>query len=142
MKELKIMKITKRYIMLICLLALASVVHAKAVSYQATYHPTTVQPAYGVASMESMPSVGFQSTSVYSPQWSAGQPMLNSDGSVNAEAYMGGVNNAPRKAPGGPGTPGGDLDPHAQQPLGDALLPLLLMALAFVAVRRYRRHKA
>ena len=134
------MKTTMRYITLICLLALASVVHAKAVSYQTTYH-STVQPAYGVASMESMPAMGFQSTSVYSSQWSAEQSMLNSDGSVNTNAY--GV--GPHRAPGGPGsgsngpgTPGGDLDPHAQQPLGDALLPLLVMALGYFVIRRRR----
>lgn len=152
MKELKIMKTTKRYTILICLLAIAAVVHAKAVSYQTTHRSGYSQPAYGVAVTATAPSATFQSTSAYSSQWTVQEnSMLNNDGSVNTEAYMGVASNAPRKAPGGgsgpggngPGTPGGDLDPTTQQPLGDVVLPLLLMALAYALhslVLRRRRN--
>lgn len=142
MKELKIMKTTMRNTILICLLTIAAVVHAKAVSYQTTYH-STVQPTYGVASMEGMPAVGFQSTSAYSGQWTGQEnSMLNSDGSVNTNAYGVGPCRAPGGGSGpggnGPGTPGGELDPTTQQPLGHALLPLLVMALGYFVIRRRR----
>ena len=90
-----------------------------------------------------MPQVGFQSTSAYSGQWNqdAQQSLLNTDGSVNTEAYMGGprrVGGSPSSG-GGTGTPGGDL--NNQQPLGDALLPLLLLACAFVIYKVLRRRR-
>ena len=145
------MKTTKRYTILICLLAIAAVVHAKAVSYQTTYRSGYTQPSYDVTTNTILPAIGFQSTSIYSSQWIVQEnSMLNNDGSVNTEAYMGNTNNAPRKAPGGgsspggngPGTPGGNLDPTTQQPLGDVLFPLMLMAMAYVVIRVYRRRKA
>ena len=125
-------------------LVLLSIGQANAVDYQNRYKGQNAGvQSTAFQSMAMAPTAGFQSTSAYSRQWNGESttPMLNSDGSVNAEAYMGGPDNAPgmRKAPGGgPGTPGGDLDPNAQQPIGDALLPLLLMAVAFVLARSRR----
>ena len=125
------MKTTQRNIILICLFALASV--ASAVEYKPFTNSASV-----------MPTAQFRSTSVYADQWAKDdiQSMLNVDGSVNSAAYMGGQDNSsggPRRVGGQSGTPGGG---GVQQPLGDALIPLMLMAAAFVAIRVYRRRKA
>ena len=131
---------------IMCLLVLTGTMQMHAIDYNNTYHsqyPSSmgVTATYGNA----YPSASFQSTSAYaSDEWSQSTtPMLNVDGSVSAGAYMGG----PHKAgPGstapngnpvvGPGTPGGTLDPNAQQPIGDALLPLLACALLYILARR------
>lgn len=101
----------------------------------------TSAPEYRMAT--TAPAMGFQSTSAYSGQWTTDQSsMLNADGSVNTEVYMSGPNRAKMDGPGGPGTPGGDLDPSTQQPLGDATLPLLLIAMAYIAIQKYRRKRS
>ena len=124
---------------------------AAAVEYKSTYGGYS-QPTYGVAVTATAPSATFQSTSAFSNQWTGKedvQSMLNADGSIANDGtasapYSSHIRKGgPGSGPGGgsgssPGTPGGDLDPHAQQPLGDALLPLLLMALAYFAIRRKR----
>lgn len=89
--------------------------------------------------------VAFRSTSVYADQWNrdAQQSILKADGSVNDEAYTGeasGTSAAPRRAP---GTPGGTLDPGTQQPLGDAMIPLLVLVLVYTALlKRQRKGKS
>lgn len=101
----------------------------------------TSAPEYRMAT--TAPAMGFQSTSAYSEQWTTDQSsMLNADGSVNTEVYMSGPNRAKMDGPSGPGTPGGELDPNAQQPLGDATLPLLLIAMAYNAIQKYRRKRS
>ena len=93
------------------------------------------------------PAATFQSTSPYSDQWaeSSQQTMINNDGSVNESAY-GGSSKAGRPGsirrdtPGTPGTPGSN--PEIQQPLGDALWPLLLCAAAFCGVIALRRKRS
>jgi len=108
---------------------------------QSTMYNVHSSTSFGIATA---PSVGFQSTSAYSGQWNqdAQQSMLNEDGSVNSGVYMG----APRRDPispgggtNGPGTPGSPT--NNQQPLGDALLPLLLLACAFVIYKVLRRRR-
>jgi hypothetical protein len=90
-----------------------------------------------------MPISTFQSTSTLSggTRSDASTPLISTDGSVAGSAYMGAVSApaGPRQAPGGPGTPGGDLDPATQQPLGDALIPLLLLAFAYAIYKVSRR---
>lgn len=130
------------YILSIACLLVLSTTQAQAVDYKPYTGTSCVNQRYDAAVT---PTIGFTSTSAYATDdWTnSTTPMLNADGSVSAGAYMGG----PRKAgPGstapngnpvvGPGTPGGTLDPNTQQPLGDALLPLLLMAAAFCLIRR------
>lgn len=120
---------------------------AAAVEYKSTYGGGYSQPAYGIAVTATAPSATFQSTSAFSNQWAVKgdvQSMLNADGSIASD----GTASAPysshvrKGGPGGgasgPGTPGGDLDPTTQQPVGDALLPLLVMALGYFAIRRRR----
>lgn len=119
---------------IMCLLVLTGTMQMHAIDY-APYKPGAYQE-------QTFPVATFQSTSAYaSDEWSQSTtPMLNADGSVSDGAYMGtGQNNAPRRAPGGPGTPGGNLNPDDQQtgvPIGDALLPLLACALLYILARR------
>ena len=138
------MKTTKRNIIYICLLAIASVVHA------VEYKPFTKSAA-------TLPSLQFRSTSVFSDQWAKDnvQPTLNMDGSVNTEAY--GIGNhttssGPRRVDangdgydddtGLPVNPIIDEDDEGNVPIGDAAVPLLLMALGYCAFRRWKKHAA
>ena len=90
-----IMRNTKLVMILAFLPALLSAAQAQAVDYKSTYKGTQYeQPRqyveYKVATTASAPTMGFQSTSAYSGQFSNGeQSMLNSDGTVNGDAYMG-----------------------------------------------------
>ena len=127
--------------LVIAIILIAGAAQVSAVTYQTKYKGSmyNVQrtTSYGAA-----PAATFQSTSTYaSPEW-AEQPMLNSDGTVNEGAYMGGRNNAPgpRREPGNPFS--GDNTPDGgNQPLGDALLPLALLACAYAIYKVSRRRK-
>lgn len=146
-----IMKTTNKITWFICQmvlvlgLLLVSTLQVEAVEYQTKYKGTmyNVQSttSYGVAA----PVTTFHSTSAYAEQWSEKQSMLNEDGSVNSEAYLsGGSNihgNMRKSGPSGPGTPGGDLDPETQQPLGDGLMIMVLLAFAYAGARRVRSLK-
>lgn len=123
------------YILSIACLLVLSTTQAQAVKYKPYTSTSCVNQRYDAAAA---PTIGFTSTSAYATDdWTnPTTPMLNADGSVSAGAYMGEqVVSGPHKAP---GTPGGTLNPNDQQPLGDALLPLLLMAAAFCLIRRKR----
>ena len=154
MKELKIMKTTMikvigyRLAVMVVLAMLPAL--TAAVEYKSTYGGYS-QPAYGVAVTATAPSATFQSTSAYSEQWANREenPMLNTDGSIANDGtasapYSSHIRKGgPGSGPGGgggssPGTPGGELDPTTQQPIGDALLPFLIMALAYFVIRRRR----
>jgi len=120
---------------------------ALAVNYQPYQGRAVSAPVYqsssAVGTVAAVPGIGFHSTSAFSSQWenTTTTPMLNADGTVNNEAYGVGQRNAPgaRKAPSAPGTPTGDLSTDTQQPLGDALLPLMLCALAYAIYRMSRK---
>lgn len=142
------LKNTVAILIMALLPALLGAAQAGAVDYQTKYKGTmyNVQSttSYGVAA----PVTTFQSTSAYaSPEWAeeSATPMLNADGSVDGSAYMGGAANAPagpRRAPvTGPGTPGGQLNPSTQQPLGDGLMALMLCACAYLIVRATRKEE-
>ena len=143
-----IMRNTKLVMILAFLPALLSAAQAQAVDYKSTYKGTQYeQPRqyveYKVATTATAPMAGFQSTSAYSSQFgSEEQPMLNSDGTVNEEAYMGAPKHTRRirmeereDGEGNTGTPGQTGD---KQPLGDAVLPLLLLACAYLIMRATR----
>lgn len=113
----------------------------QAVDYKNVYKHSVVSHQYSDNGIEAAtPSTGFRSTSAYSGQWNqdAQQSMLNADGTVNADAYGIGQRNAPgpRRVGGQTGTPG---EGGEQQPLGDILWPLMLMAMMYAAVRVFRR---
>ena len=143
-----IMRNTKLVMIMAFLPALLSAAQAQAVDYKSTYKGTQYeQPRqteeYKVATTATAPAVGFQSTSAYSGQFSnEQQSMLNSDGSVNDEAY--GV--GPKRRPGSirkdgmPGTPE-EKDNDEDQPLGDGLMALMLCACAYLIVRATRKEE-
>lgn len=117
--------------------ALTGAAQAGAVEYKNNYCDVH-QPVYQVQAVSTAaPTATFQSTSAYSGQWNQDdrQSMLNEDGSMNTEVYM---SSSPRRAP---GTPGGELDPNKQQPLGDGLMTLMLCACAYLIVRATRKEE-
>ncbi len=148
MKELKIMKTTMIKVMgyrlwIIGMIALLPTL-AAAVEYKSTYNGGYSQPAYGVAVTATAPSATFQSTSAYSEQWAAReeQSSINPDGTVNSSAYgigrKPGLRKDPVAPPPNPGDPDDDPDDDGNVPLGDALLPLLLLALGYLVLRKRR----
>ena len=141
-----ILRNTKLVMILAFLPALLSAAQAQAVDYKNVYM-SSQQGAYanpGYQVQTTAPSAAFQSTSAYSSQWVEQEnatPMLNSDGTVNGEAYMSENHLPGRSVRKSPGTPGGTLDPNAQQPLGDVMWPLMLCACAYLIVRITRKEK-
>lgn len=148
-----IMRNTKLVMILAFLPALLSAAQAQAVDYKSTYKGTQYeQPRqyveYKVATTATTPAVGFQSTSAYSGQFrTEEQPMLNSDGMVNDEAYtttsrvghLGSIRRDEREeGEGNTGTPG---QTGNKQPLGDGLMALMLCACAYLIVRATRKEE-
>lgn len=141
---------TKLVMILAFLPALLSAAQAQAVDYKSTYKGVRYEQPYQhaeykVASTATAPAVGFQSTSAYSGQFSSEtQSMLNSDGSVNGDAYMGSLpGRSIRKTEStNPGTPTDeDEEEGEQQPLGDGLMALMLCACAYLIVRATRKEE-
>ena len=129
---------TVAIVMMLLLPVLFGTAQAGAVTYGKVQKDQAQSTMYQVQG--TMPQVGFQSTSAYSGQWSEQDPRLvNEDGSVNHEAYMAGSIGPRRNSSGNPGTPDDEEDPGEQQPLGDALLPLTLLACAYLIIRVTRR---
>ena len=117
-----------------CLLVLGTT-QAQAVKYKPYTSTSCVNQRYDAAVT---PTIGFSSTSAYATDdWNKSTtPMLNADGSVSAGAYMGEqVVSGPHKSNGAP-DPDDDEDDEYNGPIGDAILPLLLMAAAFCLIRR------
>lgn len=138
------LKNTVAILIMALLPALLGAAQAGAVEYKTRYRGVQ-SSEYRSQSLESQrtsaPSVAFQSTSAYSGLWNQDDrlSMLNEDGSVNTEVYM---SSGPRRAPvTGPGTPGGQLNPSTQQPLGDGLMALMLCACAYLIVRATRKEE-
>ena len=90
------------------------------------------------ANQTEQPNASFQSTSTLSGSGSSysANPTLNTDGTASYE----GASYTPAKAPGGPNR----VPPTNQSntPIGDALLPLLLMSLAFGMFVYFRRKRS
>ena len=138
-----IMKTTLKYMLIIVLLVLSGTMQAAAVEYKNNYRGVH-QPEYQVQAVSTVaPTATFQSTSAYSSQWNQDeqQSMLNADGSVNGEAYISENHLPGRSVRKTPGTPGGELDPNKQQPLGDGLMALMLCACAYLIVRATRKEE-
>ena len=146
MKTTKIL-VNGHWLLVMGMLWILGIGQVGAVTYKGSYQPSGVSRQSSVVSRQTTaPVATFQSTSAYAtPEWEE-QPMLNADGSVNEGAYMGGRNNAPgprrsEEREGGTGTPGGEGGEHIKQPLGDAVLPLMLLAIAYCGWRFLRRRK-
>lgn len=119
-----------RYILMVMMLALIGV-QANAVEYP-VYKPSGRQVAGPAFTPATAPSTTFQSTSAMPTYTNTSTfcSTLNSDGTVNEEAYTSDRNNSgARKLPGNP------------QPLGDAVLPLMLLACAYMCLRTFLRKK-
>lgn len=138
--------------MIVLLPALVNAEQLYAVNFKNTYKgqrsPTEyrIQSTVGyqpsvVSGQVVAPSMGFQSTSTMPVQWQqeAQEPIINADGTMNTEAYGLGTQNTPVMRKTGPGTPGGQLDPTTQQPLGDVMWPLMICACAYLIVRATRK---
>jgi hypothetical protein len=129
--------------LIVVLLALTGAMQATAVEYKNSYQQSAIsgqQSVFGSQPSATAPRATFQSTSAYSEQWSEqATPLLNGDGSVNHEAYMSG-SIGPRRSGTNPGTPDDEEDPGEQQPLGDALLPLMLLACAYLSMRVFLKN--
>ena len=145
-----IMRNTKLVMILAFLPALLSAAQAQAVDYKSTYKGVKYeqpyqQVEYKVATTATAPAVGFQSTSASSGQLSSEtQSMLNSDGSVNGDAYMGSLpgRSIRKSGSGNPGTPDDETEEDGeQQPLGDGLMALMLCACAYLIVRATRKEE-
>lgn len=86
-----------------------------------------------------MPSASFQSTSTMTASGSSysSQPTIGSDGvATMGETY---TSSQPASGPRRIITPGGG---GIQQPIGDALIPLLLMVMAYATSILLRRRKS
>lgn len=137
MKGEKIMKTTMQEIkmMVVGLLVLSGTMQAAAVDYKNTYSGSTVgyqSAAAGIQTTATAPSASFQSTSAMPTMTNVEvENTLNSDGTVNEEAYSPERRNSgPRRLPGNP------------SPVGDAVLPLMLLACAYLIIRARKRVRA
>ena len=149
-KEKNFMKTTKQnkmnhWTLIVGLFLMLSAVHVQAVEYKNTYGGN-YRPI-GSSYQATVPSVSFQSTSAYAaPEW-AEEPMLNADGSVNLDAYEVSSNSSTRgihrveQNINNPGDPEDDGDDDGNVPLGDALIPLTLLAIAYCGWRFLLRRK-
>ena len=104
--------------------------------------------AVGVLIVCLLPLVAFaqqdwKSTSTMTGSGSAYMPEVTAVGSAEASEMATTTAGSPAKAPGGPrrGLIGGPEDPLGPSPIGDAVLPLMLMAFAFGGVVYLRRRQ-
>lgn len=140
---------TKLVMILAFLPALLSAAQAQAVDYKNNYQPSGISIHPSAASGQvATPAATFHSTSAYSGQWEeqgSMTPMLNSDGTVNNEVYGVGARHPGRirRTEGGdinnPGDPDDNND-KGNEPLGDALLPLMMLLCAY-AIYKVRARK-
>ena len=134
MKYMRRVKIIGNWLMVIGVLLVS--VPATAQIFGATQQEE--QQAFGA----SAPSAAFQSTSTMSSSGStySANPELNADGSATYE----GASYTPAKSIRRPGgirkidQPGDDVE----NPLGDAVLPLMLLLGAYVCVRSFKKKRA
>lgn len=132
--------------LVIVIILMAGIAQVQAVNYRNSYRKPTPVPFLkegGINQSTQAPAATFRSTSAFSsPEW-AEQPMLNSDGSVNEGAYMSGRSDAPSgpRRIGSIGNPEEDENDPGNVPLGDAALPLMLLACAYAIYKVSRRRK-
>ena len=135
-----------RYILMVLMLALMGV-QANAVEYP-VYKPSGRQVAGPAFTPATAPNATFQSTSTMSAGSGSSTfcSTLNADGTVNEEAYgVGRRNVGPRKTETNTGIdpPDDDDDDDDENgtPIGDAVLPLMLLACAYMCLRTFLKRK-
>ena len=134
-----------RYILMVLMLALIGV-QANAVEYP-VYQPSGRQVAGPAFTPATAPHATFQSTSTMSAGSGSSTfcSTLNPDGTVNEEAYgVGRRNVGPRKTGNNPNPDTGEDDKEGDDgntPLGDAVLPLMLLACAYMCLRPFLKRK-
>lgn len=145
-REDETMKETKAMNSILVGLLLMVAVEAQAVDYKSTYkggrpQPTYIAPATGTVSQA--PTATFQSTSTM-PVMMSTESMLNSDGTVNTEAYGVGQSYAPglRKTNNNPNPDVDEENDDGNTPLGEGLWVLLLLAGAYILARTLRTKRA
>ena len=94
------------------------------------------------------PTATFQSTSTFTGSGStySSNPTINENGVATTPSYSPARSSGPRRTqssgdPWGQNQDGGDTSEEGS-PIGDAVLPLLLMSLAFVGVTYIRKRRA
>lgn len=147
---------TIRVMMMAVLLVLLGTMQAAAVEYKNSYQRQGSMNSHSqpvsLTRTAMMPNAAFQSTSTMSfSTRTEAENTLNANGTVNAGAYGIGNNNVsggPRKtsSSGGIDPPGGnddvddDDDDENGTPIGDAVLPLVMLACAYAGYKvRVRR---
>ncbi len=135
MKNVKI----KGYRLAVIVILAMMPIMMSAVEYKTMYRPVEgrMQPAAQIQT--TVPTVNFQSTSTLTGSGSAlsATPMLNADGTANTPAP---TMSRPRRIEEGIDTPPDD--DENPNPIGDAVLPLLLLALAYLSTRVLLKSRA
>lgn len=147
---MKNVKIKGYWLAVIVILAVMPIV-VSAVEYKNSYKPVGISNQRSASVQVVAPTTVFQSTSTLTGSGSAlsATPMLNADGTVSAPARIPG---GPRRIDAnGNGVDDDEegLDPPDDKeedenpnPLGDAVLPLLLMSLTFCGYLYLRRKRS
>ena len=136
---MKNVKIKGYWLAVIVILAMMPIV-VSAVEYKNSYKPAGISNQRSASVQVVAPTTVFQSTSTLTGSGSAlsATPMLNADGTVSAPS-------GPRRDPVTPPNPDAGEDEKegddGNTPIGDAVLPLLLLALAYLSTRVFLRRK-
>ena len=144
MQDMRNVKVKGYRLWVIGVLLVSTSVMAQAVDYNPNKRVQNTeyrsQTEYSVQST-SVPSVGFQSTSVIVGSGSgySANPVLNEDGTASYDGAEGTTRIGKiRRDPGTPSTPGAGNE-QERFPIGDGLIPLALLALAYLLWRVARR---
>ena len=149
MKTTMIMRKIFVLVMMALLPALFGAAQAGAVDYKSTYK---LPYDYGMQTQSPAPSMDFHSTSVLPASGSAytATPMIGENGAAATPSYAapGRIGHIRRLDDGeedeetnNAGTPGQNVDPKDQLPLGDAVWPLMLLLCAYAGYKKVRARK-
>ena len=136
MKNVKI----KGYRLAVIVILAMMPIMMSAVEYKNMYQPVEGRMQPGAQVQTTSPSATFQSTSTLTGSGSAlsATPMLGADGT----ATLDGAVSTPAQAPSGPRRTITNPDDDVENPIGDAVLPLLLLALAYLSTRVLLKSRA
>jgi len=138
------MNMRKLFVIMTMVLAAAVALPAMAVEFREQKTDFRTQTS-DFRSQSPTPAASFRSTSVMTTSGSmySANPSLNADGTAVYKC----ASYSPAQAPSGPrrviGNPDGDDEDDTENgsPLGDALLPLMLLACAYLIIRMARRRR-